>query len=436
MIIRTILLRLALLIAATPLAYGQDTARQATAAAAAQPENYQLPSFAEPASGVAAFRVGDPGEGNLNAALHYLLKTSDPIKTAAEILKVPEDKIVLVPEIYWNEPKWLDWASKADEQRKSQTNYRPKVGPDDRIPLQIDVVDRGGVETFHGDTVGRWQVDVTLGPSNLAGHNGELTVDIARRLVVKMVRNCDDRTREFFREQRLGVVDRLRARIKDLDKNADVISGEIRKTEGLLLSQLQLSERLADLQRQVLSANLTLDILKARRQATSEELDKLKQQAQAKAADNETLRTLKRIVELRKARFDRLKAMNAQNLASREDADKAEEEMLSAMVDLDRATAAAQKSESQSQLDALAADLSKIAIDRAEAEARLRFLDNACGATEGQLKDRRDADLAASRLQAQLKDKEERRAELQQQLGAAEDALQTSSAYLQLSAGF
>src|SRR5262249_14352096 len=158
----------------------------------------------------------------------------------------------------------------------------------------------------------------------------------------------------FFRQREFDAYDRLNQRIKELDDQTDRLSRQLREKEGTQLSQSQLSDRLADLERQILATNLSLDVMKARTAATSDELEKLKLKSQPKPADNETLRTLKRIVDLRKARFDRLKTMIAQGTAAREEADKAEEEMLSAMVDLDRATATLQKSESQAQLDALA----------------------------------------------------------------------------------
>ena len=409
-----------------------QTTPAVSAPAQAQPSittKFEVPAEGT-STGFSVRPVGLVSIDERDEALQNLLVTAWPKEVAAEVLKVPEDKILIVPHVYWHEPQWLDWARKANETRKTNPNYRPKAGPDDKIPLHVKIGSEGVYES----------VRVELGPWNLAEHEmpgqKDATDEIAERLAMRMVRNSQERTRDFFRQRFVEEINRLQSGIKDLDKETEQLSNERRNSEGTLLSQPQLSERLADLERQVLATNLSLDVLKARRQATSEELDKLTARAQAKAAENETLHTLKRIVELRKARFDRLKQMVAQGLSSREDTDRSEEEMLSAMVDLDRATVAAQKSESQSQLDALAADLSKIAIDRAEAEARLTFLEKACKETAKDLDRRRDADLAASRIQAQLNDKEKRRAVLQQRLTDAEDSLRSSNAYLQLSAGF
>src|SRR5262245_6421336 len=158
MIIRLALVVLALALI-SPYALSQDAAAQTNPAAPTNivlPESYHPSTFAETASSAAKFQVKTVGKSadeaastqflvgdDCEAALRYLLKSADPVQTAAEILKVPADRIVLVPEIYWNEPKWQDWARKADEARKSKPNYEPKVGPDEKIPLQAEVTFSG-----------------------------------------------------------------------------------------------------------------------------------------------------------------------------------------------------------------------------------------------------------------------------------------------------
>ena len=148
------------------------------------------------------------------------------------------------------------------------------------------------------------------------------------------------------------------------------------------LSPAQLAERLADLSKQELSNRLSLDVMVARRNAIQEQIEKVKTQADAKVAENQSLRTLKRIVELRKSRFENLKQQKSQGVVPQADVDKAEEEMLAAMVEVDRAAAAQQKDASQSRLDQLSAELSKLAVDQAEAEARNHFLANAVHESE------------------------------------------------------
>src|SRR5262245_31282093 len=121
----------------------------------ASPSNFQFL-----ASGTAQFGVTEAG--NLPsvpwvaqmAAVRALLEHVKPAETAAAILECPADKIVIVPRIFWREQKWLDWVHKANETRQSQPKYEPKSGPDDKIPLHVEV-------TF-GD--GQWFVKVELGP--------------------------------------------------------------------------------------------------------------------------------------------------------------------------------------------------------------------------------------------------------------------------------
>ena len=170
--------------------------------------------------------------------------------------------------------------------------------------------------------------------------------------------------------------------------------------------------------------------MKAREKAIREQLAEVK--AETKTSTSEAIGTLKRIVELRKPRFERLKTAKSTNAVSQEDVEKAEEEMLAAQVDLDRAAAVLQKSDSQSQLDPLAADLRKIVVDRAEAEARMVFLANANQQSMDALAHRRDADARNDRLQAQLKGIERHRSDLQDQLNQAEDTLNKPAESLQL----
>src|SRR5262245_10106157 len=131
--------------------------------------------FEQPAYGFKDFSIdGNVSADDREAALRHLLASVNPAQVAAEVLKVPKDKIALVPHIYWLEPKWLDWARKANESRKSQPNYEPKTGPDDKIPVEVRVLGEG-------------QVFVRLAPWNLSGPDATLVDEIAQRLVVEMV---------------------------------------------------------------------------------------------------------------------------------------------------------------------------------------------------------------------------------------------------------
>jgi chromosome segregation ATPase len=224
--------------------------------------------------------------------------------------------------------------------------------------------------------------------------------------------------------------DRLGNRLRDLNGEIEKLRREIGGGSGL--SPAQLAERLADLSKQELSTRLSLTVMKARSGAIREQIEKIKAQAGANAAENQTLRTLKRIVEVRKSRFEALKEQYAVGVVPKADVDKAEEEMLSAMVEVDRATAAMQKDASQSQLDQLSSELSKAAVDFAEGDARLRFLDDAVAETEKHLIQRHDMDAKADEAQSRLSALERRRSQLQQQRNNAEDTLNSPIDPLQL----
>lgn len=381
-----------------------------------QPPAEQPSDFAQPVEASVPFYIentdGVPSDDQ-RSILNGLVKHAQPDAIAAEVLQCPVDKIVLVPHIFWREPKWLDWAEKANHARGAKA----MTGPDDKIYMCAE---------FNYLGMG---LTVELGPSSVAA--SDVVDRIARRIAAKMVRDETDFSCEFLRQKKRNECDQISNRIRNFDDEADLLRKQLREESGL--SQTQLSDRITDLQRQLLATDLSLQVTKAREMAMREQLGLLQKLTDSKAADNQMLKTLSRIVDLRKARFERLKAAKSTGAVAQEEADKAEEEMLAAMVDLDRATAALQKTESQSQLDALTAELRRIAIDRAEAEAKKEFLQKANDESFDALLHRRDSDARNDRLQAKLKGIENHRSELQAQLNQAEDALNVPAKSLQIS---
>ena len=349
------------------------------------------------------------GNEAIESILNGLLKQVQPEAVAAEVLKCPVDKIVMVPRIFWSESKWVDWAEKVNREQGAE----PTAGPDDKIYLCAEL-----------NGTGAYALLIELGP----GVTDETASKIVRRIAAKMIREAPDFSQKFLHQGKLEEFDRLSNRIRDLNNEADKLRNQTQEVVGL--SQAQLSERVRRFAAQLLTADLSVQVMKAREKAIREQLAEVK--AETKTSTSEAIGTLKRIVELRKARFERLKTAKSTNAVSQEDVEKAEEEMLAAQVDLDRAAAVLQKSDSQSQLDPLAADLRKIVVDRAEAEARMVFLANANQQSMDALAHRRDADARNDRLQAQLKGIERHRSDLQDQLNQAEDTLNKPAESLQL----
>jgi len=350
--------------------------------------------------------------------LNELLREANPAEIAAAVFGLPVDKIDVVPHVYWREAKWVDWAAKADQAKRPP----PSTGSDGKLVMSA------GMTQFS-------QLQIEFGPVPWGKPSDEEKFARAANLVLervtaKMVRLAPEFSVNFARRQVMDDFDRLGNRLRDLNGEIEKLRREIGGGSGL--SPAQLAERLADLSKQELSTRLSLTVMKARSGAIREQIEKIKAQAGANAAENQTLRTLKRIVEVRKSRFEALKEQYAVGVVPKADVDKAEEEMLSAMVEVDRATAAMQKDASQSQLDQLSSELSKAAVDFAEGDARLRFLDDAVAETEKHLIQRHDIDAKADEAQSRLSALERRRSQLQQQRNNAEDTLNSPIDPLQL----
>ena len=90
---------------------------------AQQPAVEQPPDYARRASSWVNLNLKFKGDewhsGNeaIESILNGLLKQVQPEAVAAEVLKCPVDKIVMVPRIFWSESKWVDWAEKVNREQ-------------------------------------------------------------------------------------------------------------------------------------------------------------------------------------------------------------------------------------------------------------------------------------------------------------------------------
>jgi hypothetical protein len=401
----------AVLIALVPYFAGAQTA----APPAEPPKSIAIPDKVE----MSFSQPGQAFEHGHSEMLNALLREVKPVEIAASVFDIPADKIEVVPQIYWREAKWTDWAEKAN-QAKGATAW---TGPDGKFVMSARV---GPYDDLH----------LEFGPAprkNPAEYSKfeQAESKVLERIGAKMVRQMPDFSVNYEHNKLMREYDQLHQRLRDLNAEIEKLRHEIGSEIGLL-PPAQLTERLADLAKQQLANQMSLDVMKARAGTIREEIDKIKASAEAKVAENQSVRTLKRIVDLRKSRFENLKQQKSQGIVPQSDVDKAEEEMLSAMVEVDRATAAQRKDASQVQLDQLATELTKVSIDSAEAEARYHSLNNAVSETVDTLAKRRDTDAKDDELRSRLTALERRRSELQEQRNQAEDALNTAIEPLQL----
>jgi DNA repair exonuclease SbcCD ATPase subunit len=154
----------------------------------------------------------------------------------------------------------------------------------------------------------------------------------------------------------------------------------------------------------------------ARQSAIAQEIAKIQAKMEEQTASDETIKNLEHLLELRTARLEDLKKMHDAGVVQTTDVQTAEADLLSAKIELDKTRAALKRANGGEQLDTWNNELSHIAIDRAETEARLKFLGDVSANTEGELSTRREAEKLAEEAQPKLAQAEKTISELSEQL--------------------
>jgi hypothetical protein len=113
-----------------------------------------------------------------------------------------------------------------------------------------------------------------------------------------------------------------------------------------------------------------------------------------------------------------LKEVNekAPNSITSHEIQKAETDVLTAKIELDKTRAALKRANGGEQLDAWNNELSHIAVDRAETQARSIYLDTVSHETEAQLRDRRNQEKLADDARPKLAEADKTIADLSQKL--------------------
>jgi hypothetical protein len=178
----------------------------------------------------------------------------------------------------------------------------------------------------------------------------------------------------------------------------------------------KISEQLAEISRQQIAAKLSLVGMDAREKAIADQIAKTQAKMQQQTDSDETIKNLEQLLQLRTERLENLKKMSDLKVAPATDVQSAEADVLSAKIELDKTRAAFRRANGGEQLDAWNNELSHIAIDRAETEARLKYLSQVSSQTEQQLRDRRDAERKAEEARPKLAEAEKQIADLSHQL--------------------
>ncbi|HZZ27216.1 MAG TPA: hypothetical protein VFE46_04345 [Pirellulales bacterium] len=203
------------------------------------------------------------------------------------------------------------------------------------------------------------------------------------------------------------ITKQLAERRENLQKELQALQNHVASAHDVLdhnvgMPSEKFSEQLAEISRQQITVKLSLVGMEAREQAIAKEIAQTQQKMFEKTASDDTVKNLEHLLQLRTERLERLKKMRDTGAVPATDEQTAEADVLTAKIELDKSRAALKRANGGEQLDAWNNELSHIAIDRAETEARLKFLAQAGDETTQQLRDRRYAEGIAAEAQTKL----------------------------------
>jgi hypothetical protein len=172
----------------------------------------------------------------------------------------------------------------------------------------------------------------------------------------------------------------------------------------------KVADHLADLQRQQLTLKLSLVGMDAKKSEIEKQLKiaelRLKDQAERTAkqtASNETVDALKQLVALREKNADRVKELNQAGIvATQSEVDEAATRVLETKIQLFAALDKKQAPAHNEPLDNLQAELTRLAIDRSEQQARLEYLAKMREEAQERIARRANIDQDIKRIDEQL----------------------------------
>jgi DNA repair exonuclease SbcCD ATPase subunit len=253
-----------------------------------------------------------------------------------------------------------------------------------------------------------------------------LKTDIARGAIrtieEKTIAAFPDFSRDYIKKQLNDRQAQLEKELSQAIGSIDQLRTEIARDTGLPTEKA--AEQLAEISRQQIDAELALVGMEAREKAIAREIEKCKSRMEDSEAKDETVSTLQRLLKLRMDRLDREKQLHQTGVSPEQDVRAAEADVLTAKIDLDKTRAALKRAAGGEQLDAFTGELSRLAIDRAETQARRDWLEKLSKETSLSLTERREAERRLESLKPKLAKAEQERENYQTQLQEARHTLE------------
>ena len=334
-----------------------------------------------------------PGLGNrkerdliVTQMLNALLVQDDQvIKTIAKLLEAPEEMIKVVPHSYWDSPEWLAWVRKAVN------------APDGKIPERPEGKLLVSSYFSHSDP-NQYLLVVEFSTQM------DRPRDIAEAIAAELVQKLPSFSQRFLNDLLDKQLIRSGEERNELGSRLQHVQKSIIEKGGMVSQKLS-AETLADLRRQLLATQLSLHAIKARESATQSQIKIATDRFEKDSETSEITSALQQLVELRSLEVVHLKQANMKksDAVTQSEIDQASARAVEAKIQLLTAKAKKQTGAENEQVKELNNQLTKLAIDRVEIEAKLEFLKDEILMADKELRESRKAEIQLATLEAELK---------------------------------
>jgi hypothetical protein len=208
-------------------------------------------------------------------------------------------------------------------------------------------------------------------------------------------------------------VEHLKTRLADRAAQTDLqlkqaeverLTAQKMLAESTGLPSEKTAEQLAEVSRQLIGARLALVGMEAREAAIADQIKKTETKMAGATESDETLRGLEKLLMLRNEQLGRLKTLRSNGAVAESEVQTAEAGVLSAKIELDKSKAAIKRASGGERLEKFNDELSRLAIDRAEAKARLAYLEKASEMFAQELRERQAAERRGQEANPALKE--------------------------------
>lgn len=215
--------------------------------------------------------------------------------------------------------------------------------------------------------------------------------DLTRRYHEAVRKRLEDALNQLSRREIEKRLARQRQLLEDNRKSAEIersrLNDKRQDLRGISsgLPQSVLEESVSNLQQQQQALELEIAGFKGRTAALERQIAKATEELKQQPADDEVTQNLKRVLELRKRTLGRMRALRESGTVTEVEMAKQEEQVALAEVELAQAKRQGANSV-RARLDALNAELEKIAVERADAETKLEYVTKHLGDALQELK--------------------------------------------------